>query len=105
MNTTLEAVRTKVIEAIPELIERANQSHCGRCECMDGFGSEFSEIYLHDVLRAIGSYRYAINGLGNIYNTSTREEDQHVARWELSKSLDEQDKNVIEFLYRILCHD
>lgn len=98
MTKTLEEVRAKIIEAVPEIADRPSQFTVVAKD-------RGPLITLADVLRAIGSYRYAINGLGNIYNTSTREEDQHVARWDLSKSLDEQDRNVIEFLYRILCHD
>ena len=102
----LKAVRAKVIEAVPELIERATQSHCRECRCTDGFGSDFSEITLADVLRAIQRKEYDGYGIDAEGFFLRYEGNSEWAvtpnRWNLALPLDEQEPEVTEFLAKVL---
>lgn len=124
MNTTLEAVRAKVIEAVPEI----ETFYCGACgqEMNGGVCSpqsmgedatphEFNDaltqerpITLADVLRAID---IALGkSMGDVFLMypdgammwSEPEVETLRATWNLALPLDEQEPEVIEFLAKIL---
>jgi DNA polymerase elongation subunit (family B) len=97
--TTLEAVKVKIVEAVPDVIVGYNA---------DGLNAvaiaQYRPITLEDVLRAIGSEAKTQKG---------QEEYERVrnkllgfgwnVRWHLGKSLDDQPEDVINFLHSILC--
>lgn len=106
----LDAVRAKVIEAVPE-IEQEHTVYCDRDRSY-GYALKHKEcvsadITLADVLRAMGTTGaplefelYALIYLkiflvppGEYYT---------VAKWNLALPLDEQGPEVIEFLHKIL---
>lgn len=106
MNKTLEAVRAKVIEAVPEI--RATERKLLR---KNEFGQKFYKdevslrpITLADVLRAIEENA----GLGfenGVFVEYLGMQTKKRAYWNLALPLDEQEPEVIEFLANILLKD
>lgn len=96
MTTTLDKVRAKIIEAVPE-IKGCTWGGCMQLRCEDP--KHYRDITLADVLRAIGRDRD--------YNTSAyylyMKEEAWKPVWDLRTStLDEQEPEVIEFLGKVL---
>lgn len=107
MNTKLEEVRAKVIEAVPEILNRTLQ-----------YGSVYCyPITLADVLRAMneqnrkedatGIPRLGILTNGHFYNQMDErsvwtEDGMTPIVWNLALPLDEQELEVITFLHKIL---
>jgi len=106
MNTKLEQVRAKVIEAVPELIE-ANEG-CNNSTCFCKLPRR--PITLADVLRTIekldpGSYFLDVQGGWWQWNKAGVDPEFLGMKnvWNLSLPLDEQEPEVVGFLYQILC--
>jgi len=99
--TPLEAVRAKVIEAVP------NAASCN----VSGCNGHHLSITLADVLRAIEKYR-TVEQVFTVYPNGIMAweqqddigypQEQASQRWNLALSLDEQEPDVIEFLAKIL---
>lgn len=102
--TTLEKVRAKVIEAVPEKFAREYIDSETGVKQYRHQRSSTPEIQLADVLRVIpelwaqpktdkadNSFRYITNG---IFSTGIK--------WNLALSLDDQEPAVIEFIGKVL---
>lgn len=106
--TTLESVRAKVIEAVPEITHRTEIVVGPR----GGLAIQtfHNTITLADVLRAIGNMLVMVDCWGNFYHMKMKMSDKlptfdkeaGSVRWNLSLPLDEQQPEVIEFLAKIL---
>lgn len=117
METKLQAVRAKVIEAVPEI------ETCRFCDavpynfddsCVEGMHDEVvtRPITLADVLRAIGTTHnkhQMIDAMGKFYHYNPLlMEHLYDGNWNLALPLDENIKEnpeLGEFLYKILCWD
>lgn len=122
MNAALEAVRAKVIEAVPEIVE-AHEACGGRgwyaegtsarsiCACRTG-KVDTRPITLADVLRAMGDEPgeegVVLNTAGDmcvmtlVDGEAMRKAPGTIVRWNLALPLDEQEPEVIEFLAKVL---
>lgn len=97
MNTSLENVRAKIIEAVPDIKTRKLvESKYGDYDTEDS-------ITLADVLRTLPPFMY-LKTMGEQVRLVSSDADPGVIYWDLTcPSLDEQEPEVIEFLERILC--
>jgi hypothetical protein len=111
--TTLEKVRAKIIEAVPE-IGTPRPVPCPSCEpgCLV-LHQEYSyrPITLADVLRAMKNAQWSVNAHGTFWRTieypnggfDSKGFANEGGKWNLALPLDEQEPEVIEFLHKILC--
>lgn len=116
MTTSLNEVRAKVIEAVPEI-----KTHREPCQCKDHGNCPFADharvgrpCQLADVLRAIEKQTEIVGWLKVLErfekhtDISGNQGDLYyflIANWNLSLPLEEQSEEVISFLHKILCHE
>lgn len=100
MKKELEAVRAKVIEAVPEIVVNPHAQLIGWDHKVTYF-EECRPITIADVLRAIHKVEgiYATIDTKGQLNVSPFKGD---TQWNLALPLDEQEPEVIEFLAKIL---
>jgi hypothetical protein len=94
----LEAVRAKIIEAVPEIEDWQYQEGPGGSL---GGAKVARPITLEDVLRAMNEYESAIPLLLH-YGKPILHLGTEMVEWHLGKPLDEQSVETIEFLGNVL---